>query len=137
AIGQCVDNLSGAVRRVVVDDQHLEPRILRERRRDDPLDIGLFVVRRHDHERPLVLGKDPCPDPKLPRRPKPPHYAAASAGRSVDMPVGRPEISAQASQASVTINIANVIFSPVGNARSLNWTSTVDAPAGSGTPMSV
>jgi len=49
---QRVGDLARSVRAVVVDDQHLERRVLIEDLRDDQRQVLRFVVRRQDHDRP-------------------------------------------------------------------------------------
>ena len=63
-----VDDLPRPVRRAVVDDQHVERRILREDRRNQAGNVVAFVVGRDDHEgaiRQLVSGRARFPMPSI------------------------------------------------------------------------
>ena len=53
--GDFIDDGASAIRRSVIDDQHAEPRVLRQHRLNDTRDIFALVVRRNDDEAKLVL----------------------------------------------------------------------------------
>src|SRR5207248_10148372 len=55
-VGQAIHDLTGAVGRVVVDDQYIEVGRLAQNRRYDRLDIVPFVVRWQDDDRPVGVG---------------------------------------------------------------------------------